>query len=599
MQLHSGTLLQGGKYIIERMLGQGGFGITYLAIQRGLNRKVAVKEFFMKELCERDEQTSRVTIGTQGSRDTVNRFREKFLKEARNIANLDHPNIVSVIDVFEENGTAYYVMKYVENGSLEAVVKRQGRLSEKMATRYILQIADALAYIHQRKMNHLDVKPGNIMLNSKNDAVLIDFGLSKQYDALTGGQTSTTPVGISYGYAPMEQYKEGGVSEFSPQSDVYSLGATFFKLLTGETPPSAFDINEHGFPVDRLKSCGISRSAIDVVSKAMRCRKKDRPCDVRYFSRNLSSIGEKDDEQAVAVDIGCTPRHNPSEETVVVGEDKNSKWYVNRRVLLGVFVPLILIFSVWAYNFIKPSGDRNKEQPEYASPDGLPIEVNGVTFNMIKVEGGTFTMGATSEQEDPESVEKQTHSVTLSAYYIGESEVTQSLWQAVTGSNPSKFKGGNLPVEQVSWDACQNFIKKLNEMTGRTFRLPTEAEWEFAARGGNKSKHTRYSGSKDIDDVAWYDGNSGNKTHPVKGKKANELGIYDMSGNVWEWCQDFYGDYGCTSQTNPTGPDSGTYRVNRGGCWSSYAGFCCSSIRSGNTPVSSSFNLGLRLVLSE
>ena len=229
----------------------------------------------------------------------------------------------------------------------------------------------------------------------------------------------------------------------------------------------------------------------------------------------------------------------------------------------------------------------------------VPITVNGVPFNMIRVDGGTFTMGATSEMTNPYDDEKPAHQVTLLTYYIGEREVTQSLWQAVMGRNPSKFKGDNLPVEQVSWDACQNFIKKLNEMTGRTFRLPTEAEWEFAARGGNKSRHTQYSGSSNIDEVAWYGDNSGNKTHPVKGKKANELGIYDMSGNVWEWCQDYYGSYSSTSQTSPTGPDSGAYRVYRGGGWGGSAGFCRSSDRGGDAPGSSGSLLGLRLVLSE
>ena len=246
----------------------------------------------------------------------------------------------------------------------------------------------------------------------------------------------------------------------------------------------------------------------------------------------------------------------------------------------------------------------------------VPITVNGVTFNMIRVDGGTFTMGATSEMTNPLDGEKPTHQVTLSSYYIGETEVTQSLWQAVMGSNPSKFKGDNLPVEQVSWSDCQDFIKKLNEMTGKSFRLPTEAEWEFAARGGNKSRHTQYSGSSNIDEVAWYWQNSGDKyltgdwdmdkieknncrTHPVKTKKSNELGIYDMSGNVWEWCQDYYGSYSSTSQTNPTGPDSGTYRVVRGGSWSSVAGYCRSSNRSCRTPGSSHDYLGLRLVLSE
>ena len=197
--LKVGSTLQGGKYKITDILGQGGFGITYLAIQSGLERKVAVKEFFMKELCERDGTTSHVTIGTEGSRETVNRFREKFLKEARHIAKFNHPNIVRVIDVFDENATSYYVMEYIGNGSLSDKVKQKGCLSEDVATRYILEVAAALDYIHGQKMNHLDVRPGNIMLNETDDCVLIDFGLSKQYDDATEKQTSTTPVGISEG----------------------------------------------------------------------------------------------------------------------------------------------------------------------------------------------------------------------------------------------------------------------------------------------------------------------------------------------------------------------------------------------------------------
>ena len=293
--LNVGSYLQNGKYRIIGMLGQGGFGITYLAVQSGLERKVAIKEFFMKDFCNRDGSTSHVTLGTEGSRETVARFREKFLKEARNIARLNHPHIVRIYDIFEENGTAYYVMEYAEGGSLADLVKSKGRLSESEATGYILQIAEALAYIHSKKINHLDVKPANILLNELNEAILIDFGLSKQYDALTGGQTSTTPVGISEGYAPMEQYKQGGVSEFSPETDIYALGATYFKLLTGKTPPSASDVNEDGVPVDELKACGVSQPVIDLIVQAMEPKKKNRIRDAKNLidalenGRNLIS----------------------------------------------------------------------------------------------------------------------------------------------------------------------------------------------------------------------------------------------------------------------------------------------------------------------
>ena len=237
------TTLQSGKYKIIRVLGQGGFGITYLAEQVMLGRKVAIKEFFYKDYCDREEGTSHVTLGTQSNRETVMRFREKFLKEARTISQLDHPNIIKIHDIFEENNTAYYVMEYIEGENLSELVKRQGALPEATAVAYIKKVADALAYIHARSINHLDVKPGNIMLRQHDQQiVLIDFGLSKQYDEV-GSQTSSTPVGVSQGYAPVEQYSPGGVPTFSPSTDIYSMGATLYWLIIGKTPPNANEIS--------------------------------------------------------------------------------------------------------------------------------------------------------------------------------------------------------------------------------------------------------------------------------------------------------------------------------------------------------------------
>lgn len=229
----------------------------------------------------------------------------------------------------------------------------------------------------------------------------------------------------------------------------------------------------------------------------------------------------------------------------------------------------------------------------------IPVK-NGITIDMVKVEAGTFMMGATSEMQNPWDDEKPVREVILTNdYYIGKYEVTQSLWQAVMGTNPSYFKGDNLPVEQVSWDNCLEFISKLNSLTGRKFRLPTEAEWEYAARGGKKSRGYQYSGSFNISDVAWYNGNSGNKIHPIGMKQANELGVYDMSGNVNEWCQDWYGSYVSSSQTNPLGANSGSFRVCRGGSWYFGTVNCRSSFRSRGNPDTRSRYLGFRLVLSE
>ena len=219
---------------------------------------------------------------------------------------------------------------------------------------------------------------------------------------------------------------------------------------------------------------------------------------------------------------------------------------------------------------------------------------------MVYVEGGTFTMGATSEQQNPDLDEKPAHSVTLSSYYICKYEVTQALWKAVMGSNPSNRKGDNFPVEMVSWDDCQNFLRKLNATTGKKFRLPTEAEWEYAARGGNRSRGYQYSGSNNLSDVAWFYDNSGSKTHAVGTKSPNELGIYDMSGNVWECCQDWKGRYSSSAQTNPIGPDSAFshVRVLRGGSSFNADRDCRVSRRYFNTH-DPNVNLGFRLALSE
>ena len=235
------------------------------------------------------------------------------------------------------------------------------------------------------------------------------------------------------------------------------------------------------------------------------------------------------------------------------------------------------------------------------NPDTMTFTVNGVDFKMVAVNGGTFTMGATSEQgAAASSNEYPTHQVALSDYFIGQTEVTQELWQAVMGSNPSNHTGDlQRPVECVSWDDCQTFVSKLNELTGKHFRLPTEAEWEYAARGGNMSKGFMYSGSNSIGRVSWYSDNSSNVTHAVAKKAPNELGLYDMSGNVYEWCEDWYvSSYPDGPQNDPTGPESGQFRVLRGGCFESSTENCRVSCRNYSKSGYHGFNLGLRLAFT-
>ena len=283
MHLSIGTNLQGGRYIIEKVLGQGGFGITYLAQQSGLDRKVAIKEFFMKGVCERDAETSQVSISNADNKELVLRFREKFLKEARMIASFSNVHIISIHDVFEENGAAYYVMDYLDGKSLEAIVREQGSLAEADAVKYIRNIADALSEVHARNFLHLDIKPANIMLSRKGQAVLIDFGISKHYDD-SGNQTSSGLMAFSDGYAPHEQYERGALDNFTPATDIYALGATLLFLLTGQRPPKASEVINYGLP--ELPS-EVSQPVRDAVTAAMQPAVRMRPQSVEEFVTKL------------------------------------------------------------------------------------------------------------------------------------------------------------------------------------------------------------------------------------------------------------------------------------------------------------------------
>ena len=287
MQLQPLTSLQNGKYRIIRILGQGGFGITYLAEHTMLDKKVAIKEFFPKEYCDRDENSHSISAGTKNSVEIIEILKSKFIKEAKNISKLNHPNIITIHDIFRENETAYYVMEYIEGDSMSEMIKRDGPIPELQALVYIAKVGDAVEYMHSMSMNHLDIKPANIMVRAEdNSPVLIDFGLSKQYDS-SGDQTSTTPIGISHGYAPIEQYRPGGVSIFSPQTDVYALGATLYALLTGQTPPHYSDILEDGLPELPIS---VSLRTAQAIEKAMEIKKTKRPASIKEFL-SLLSIG--------------------------------------------------------------------------------------------------------------------------------------------------------------------------------------------------------------------------------------------------------------------------------------------------------------------
>ena len=572
-----GSVLRSGKreYRVEAVLGKGGFGITYKVSameqvgQIPVRVEFAMKEFFM-DGCLRDASGKVSTADTKG--EAADGLKD-FISEARRLNSLcgQCRNIVPVDEVFEANGTACYVMEFLDGGSLADYVKKHGALSVGAAKKILKPVADAVAFLHSNRITHLDIKPGNIMFRSNGDPVLIDFGLAKHYDRRGNATTTVRTLAYSAGFSPAEQYV--GLKQFSPQSDVYALAATFANMLTGKTPPEAIDLE---FSLNDWSVC-LPEEVRPAVVHAMAYSRKDRTLSVRDFVKELYG-----NEPSVVEKPVSQPAAEPTVEskTEVIGEGKKStkKWWIIAACVAVAAVVGIVCASA----------------PQLVAVEGSQtFTVNGVKFTMVPVEGGTFTMGVTSEQGGYAG--DKAHQVTLSDYYIGQTEVTQALWKAVMGSNPSFFKGDNLPVECVSWNDCQVFIQNLNQLTGKQFRLPTEAEWEYAARGGRKSRGYKYAGGNDIDSVAWYTGNSGNETHTVATKQANELGVYDMSGNVEEWCSDWYGDYQSSSQSDPQGPSSGSNRVSRGGGCFNIARICRVSFRGICAPGGRYCDLGLRL----
>ncbi len=370
MNLKSGAHLQGGRYRIISTLGRGGFGITYLAEHTMTRRRVCIKEYFPKDYYRRNEDATSIALSSDGFAESMNRYKAKFVKEAQTIATFSHPNIVPIHDAFEENDTAYYVMEYVEGGSLSDIVKGNGALDEATAVDYVRQIASALSYIHERRVMHLDIKPGNIMLRTSDErAMLIDFGLSKHYND-DGEQTSTTPVGISHGYAPFEQYKDGGVSIFSPATDIYSLGATLYYLVTGSVPPSATDIAKGGIDTPTNLSPGVQRA----IKEAMNYWREDRPQSIDDFLKLLDDEPEvvapidentiidvepKHDDESTIIDVEPTQTPQPKNEPKPKKERKSK-----RGLWLGIF--LFILAAVASFILFGGGSSKKEDAPKSA-----------------------------------------------------------------------------------------------------------------------------------------------------------------------------------------------------------------------------------------
>lgn len=511
--LSPGTTLYNGSYRVRSILGRGGFGITYLAEDVNLDKLVAIKEFFPTGMYERDDASGYASLGSSDNSELSVKLKDKFLKEARRIASLDHESIVRVTAAFEERGTAYYVMDFIEGQDLQSMVKIGGPLSADCAMRYIRQIGGALAYLHNLRINHLDVKPANILIDKNKDrAMLIDFGLSKQYDS-SNHQTSTTPVGVSHGYAPNEQYRPGGVTSFSAPTDVYALGATLYFLLTGQKPPTASELGEEPL---RFPS-NIPVYLQTAISRAMSFARVDRYQTITDF----------------LADIDCDTTSNASSNVLEIEPEIAN---VKKRNLIGKIALWGFIIIVVAYIVCIVSNDDDSEAeykrprvkvPMVSVPDIEPPVYSNEESNIpILVEDETSLDQEPEDIISPDNsmeedvnlldvVSSTPHSLDLrvtwggDVYYISESD-----WQrlSLTDKNKVKKEGlyltGNglhflldlhdLQEAEIDWDeAMEKYEKQLPtksqaDVIGRNNDAINRALSVFGAKSMNSHEWNRY-----------------------------------------------------------------------------------------------------------
>jgi len=614
------TRLYQNRYQVGRVLGKpGGFGITYLGWDERLQTKVAIKEYLPRELAGRDADHLTVAAHSGEDADAFVFGLGMFLEEARTLAKLDHPNLVRVRDFFEENGTAYLVMDYYDGLTLAEYLARQpgGRIPEAQAIGILLPILDGLREVHGKGFLHRDIKPANIYLTAGNRPILLDFGAARQ---AIGEHSRSLSVVLSEGYAPIEQYQRNGKQ--GPWTDVYGAAATLYTMVTGQVPPAATDrLSEETLP--GLE--GLSPRVTQALRQGLAVQSARRASSIEVWQRVL--LVESKTETKAQVE----PWLRPVLQDVTSVEPGGMPRYKRFRAVALLW--LILGVMTWAYQIEKslrslnpfagiedlesmqfPSDPGNPfDGIEYAEPEkyssghaitagdvgpstaitdfACPATACEVCPEMVRLPGGSFLMGSPESEPGRDSDERQ-HRVTVSAFAIGKYEVTQAEWRAVMGNNPSDFAGcDRCPVEQVSWNDVQQYLGKLNARTGQRYRLPTEAEWEYACRAWGSET---FCGADSPDPVAWYYDNWGGKTHTVGQKLANRFGLHDMTGNVWEWtCSAYTERYDGEERTCTN--DASSRRVLRGGSWLDRTDLVRSAYRGRLDPTDRNNLLGFRL----
>jgi formylglycine-generating enzyme required for sulfatase activity/prenyltransferase beta subunit len=520
-------------YRIELGLGKGGMGEVYLATQVSTARPVLFRVCWLQSTDGRDKEAQR------------------FLAQARLAVQLRHPNIVATYEADQQDGACFVAMAYSEAANVASQIKSKiskPNMDEKVALRIVRDVASGMAYAwNERRVIHCDIKPANVQFDRVAGRAQVMMNPETMADAgnpLSAGAIVGTP-----GFMSPEQAE--GRTGIDVRSDIYSLGATLYAMLTGQAPFAGNNLQE-----------------------TLRKQQTEPPPDPRQANANVSDGCARLAQRMMA----RKPDDRVASWEALIGE-------IDR--LSGDLPPSPATSAGSPSSTDAPDNGRK-------AGDAMTVDLGGgVNLDLVWIPPGKFTMGS-PKNEEGRNVNEEQHSVTLTrGFWMGKYEVTQELWEKVMGKNPSKFKGAKNPVEQVSWNDCREFIDKLNDMTsGGGFRLPTEAEWEYACRAGTTD--ATYLDALNL--IAWHPGNSEGTTHPVGKKRANAWGLHDMIGNVFEWCQDWHGAYTTDSVTDSVGPSSGSSRVLRGGGWCAYSAYCRAAYRGGAGPASRRIGDGFRVV---
>ena len=544
------------RYTLEKLIGVGGFADVWKAVDNTTHSTVALK------------------IYTNLDDDGINDLSEEYTR----MQNLNHTNILKA-DHFDRDGNIpYLVMKFCGGGSLD---KKIGRMENEDVLKVIKDMASGLRYLHQCNIVHQDIKPANILIDESSGTpvyVLSDFGISSKTKTRLSHSVNQKNQGTSMteAYAPPEKFSSKKEDRRPDRKgDIFSFGISIYELVTGGLP---FDELSTGRQLQyddaEVDFDDIEDETIrDIVERCMEPNKEDRP-SAEDILNLLDGKGSRKPRRGSG--------HN-SRKTVRVPNAGDSDNAINAN-FKWIILSVIIIVAALAFYMVMPESQTEEASTDYKQEVDT-FSINGVIMEMVKIPGGSFNMGCTDPNDtDADANEKPAQKRTVSDFYMGKYEVTQKLWFAVMNSNPSTTINDNYPVNNVSWDDCQLFIQRLNAITGRNFRLPTETEWEYAAKvipnpdGTPSTKYSKYAGGNDPDACAWYASgdtasNGSALLHAVGKKKANAFGLYDMSGNVIEWCQDLYTNYG-----TGTPEIDQKQRVLRGGYYdSSYSSIRCTS----------------------